>query len=57
MAAQFIPLYVALVLGAVVSGAAAVYWAWRLREGDPITLLPAEPAEPDADPPSPLLPE
>ena len=48
MSAEFIPLYVTLVLGAVAAGGVAIWWAWRLWEDlhpevDGYFLLPHEP--------------
>jgi hypothetical protein len=62
MAAEFIPLYATLVLGALAAGALAVWWAWRLREeldtpADDLILVSKEPPpDPDTGPASPLLP-
>ena len=63
MSDQFLPLYVTLITGALISGGLAIWLAWRLRDamlgaGEPHALAEIEiPPPPAREPPSALVPE
>jgi len=54
MSDQFIPLYSALIVGALVAGGVAVWWGWKLRQGDLHLLGPRPEAQ---DPQSYVQPD